>query len=376
MRPASWEDDAFQSLCGLIGCELKGAAPPEITDTSALVPMARRHRLLDILGRVPGASPDVKAALQSQVRAGLRQVAALAAIIRAAQKRGLPVIVVKGVALSMLLHGDPCRRAAGDIDLLVPPGRFMAAAELLMELGYTLDPDGPPLSAMEGGNQHIRDLTFIGHGQRIELHRRLYELSTRLPGDFDILWSHRSDLTVGPVTIPTIGPVHLALYLLVHGHGHDWERLRWLLDLALLLRQPGLMEMLQQQARQYRVERAHGQALALIGHLFGPLPAFPVAGAVPARPVRMMMVYGMGMEPSPKTTTWFIHRLGHKWRDYRLHDGLGDFLSAMSRDLGTSVGDMALFKLPPGLAWLYPFLRPVGFLWRNFRPGRRERHPP
>src|SRR5262249_29886615 len=31
----------------------------------------------------------------------------------------------------------------------------------------------------------------------------------------------------------------LVLYLCVHGAGHAWERLRWLVDLAALLRAPG-----------------------------------------------------------------------------------------------------------------------------------------
>ncbi len=368
MRQASSDDDAFQSLCGLIGTLLSGAPLPEMADPSALVPMARRHRLLDFLSRIPNAAPEVKAAYQLQVMKGLRQMAALTAIVRAAQQRGLPVMVLKGAALSMLLHGNPSQRAAGDIDLLVPASRFKAAAELLLELGYAVDTDGPPLDVMDAGNRHIRDLTFIGHGQRIELHRRLYELSARLPDDFETLWSQRTELTLGPVTVATLGPAHLALYLLVHGHGHDWERLRWLVDLALLLRQPGAVAMLREQARQFRVERACAQALALIGHLLGPQPDMPAPHSVPVRPLLRMKAYGETKPLPSDGMAWFRYRLEHKWRDYRLHDGFGDFLAAAMRDLTTSSGDITLFGLPPGLTWLYPVLRPIGFLWRNFRP--------
>ncbi len=368
MREASWKDDALQSLCRVIGDSLSGTALPDRADPDTLVPLARWHRLLDFLGRVPNATPEVKAALRSQALRGLRQAAALTTILDAARQRGLPVLVLKGVALSLLLHGNPSQRAAGDIDLLVPPDRFRVAADLLLELGYTVDGDGPPLDIADTGSSHIRDLTFIGHGQRIELHRRLYELSTRLPDNFETFWSQRSELALGPVTVATLGPAHLALYLLVHGHGHDWERLRWLVDLALLLRQPGAVAMLREQARQFRVERACAQALALIGHLFGPQPGIPAPRRVPARPLRRMMAYG-GAEPMPSDgMVWLRHRLEHKWRDYRLHDGLGDFLGAAARDLTTSSGDLTLFRLPRGLTWLYPVLRPIGFLWRNFRP--------
>lgn len=377
MRPTIGEEgEAFRFLCDLVASEIRGeaaSAGTQAIDPSSLVPLARRHRVLGLLSQLSQLRhPALHAAIVAQARAGLRQAAALIAIMTAAQKRGLALMVLKGLPLSVQLHGDPFRRGGVDIDLLVSPACFMVAADLLMELGYVPDPDGPPLSAMAGGNQHIRDLTFIGHGQIVELHRRLYELSSRLPSDFDVLWRDRAEVALGPARVATLGEQHLALYLLVHGHGHDWERLRWLLDLALLLTRPGAMERLDAQARQFRVERARTQALALINHLFGPLPGFPAIGAVPARPLQRMAQYGTGIEPTAKSVAWFGFRLGQKWRDYRLHDGTVDFLMALTRDLAANADDMTLFKLPSGLTWLYPLLRPIGFLWRNVLPALRS----
>lgn len=375
MRPTTGqEEDAFRFLCDLVASDIKGEAPSaclQTVDPSALVSLAWRHRVLGLLSRLPQPPAALRAAILSQAQTGLRQAAALVAITTAAQKRGLALMVLKGLPLSVQLHGDPFRRGGVDIDLLVSPACFMAAANLLMELGYVPDPDGPPLAAMTGGSQHIRDLTFIGHGQLVELHRRLYELSSRLPSDFDTLWRDRAEVALGPARVATLGDQHLALYLLVHGHGHDWERLRWLLDLALLLIRPGAMERLEAQARQFRVQRARTQALALISHLFGPLPGFPANDAVPVRPLRRMAQYGARMQLVPKSAAWFAFTLGQKWRDYRLHDGAADFLMALSRDLGANAGDMTLFRLPPGLIWLYPLLRPIGFLWRNVLPALR-----
>lgn len=375
MRPTTGEEeDAFRFLCDLIASDIRGEVPSvcmQAIDPSALVSLARRHRVLGLLSRLPQPPAALRTAILSQAQAGLRQAAALIAIITAAQTRGVALMVLKGLPLSVQLHGDPFRRGGVDIDLLVSPACFMAAADLLMELGYVPDPDGPPLAAMTGGSQHIRDLTFIGHGQIVELHRRLYELSSRLPNDFDMLWRDRADVALGPVRVAMLGDQHLALYLLAHGYGHDWERLRWLLDLALLLIRPGTMEMLEAQARQFRVQRARTQALALISHLFGPLPGFSAIGAVPVRPLRRMAQYGVRMQLAPKSAAWFAFSLGQKWRDYRLHDGAADFLRALSRDLAANAGDMTLFKLPPGLTWLYPLLRPIGFLWRNVLPALR-----
>lgn len=367
MRQASSDDDAFRCLCELIRMSLSGAPLPEMADPSALVPMARRHRLLDFLNQVPNATPDIKAAFRSQALRGLQQAAALTTILNAAQQRGLPVLVLKGVALSLLLHGNPSQRAASDIDLLVPSDRFRMAADLLLDLGYVVDADGPPLDVADAGSRHIRDLTFIGHGQRIELHRRLYELSTRLPDDFETFWSQRTELALGSMTVATLGPAHLALYLLVHGHGHDWERLRWLVDLALLLRRPGALAMLLEQARRFRVVRALTQALALIAHLFGPQPDMPAPQKVPARPLQMMTVYGVPATAPANSWVWFRELLEYKWRYYRLHDGLADFLPAAWQDMMASSTDMTLVRFPSGLRWLYPVLWPIGFVWRNVR---------
>lgn len=60
-----------------------------------------------------------------------------------------------------------------------------------------------------------------------------------IPCDFDRLWREREEVSVGGALIATLPRRHLPLYLCVHGAGHCWERLRWLIDLAAALQQPG-----------------------------------------------------------------------------------------------------------------------------------------
>jgi hypothetical protein len=43
---------------------------------------------------------------------------------------------------------------------------------------------------------------------------------------------------IGQTAIATPSRHRLALYLCTHGAGHCWERLRWLTDLAAVLREP------------------------------------------------------------------------------------------------------------------------------------------
>ena len=115
------------------------------------------------------------------------------------------------------------------------------------------------------------------------------------------------------------------------------------------------------------LDQAERRALALIGHLFGPQPGLPAAQSVPDRPLLMMKAYGVAPTAPANGWVWLRELLEYKWRYYRLHDGLTDFLSAAWQDVGTSSKDMPLFRLPRGLRWLYPVLWPIGFLWRNIR---------
>jgi hypothetical protein len=41
------------------------------------------------------------------------------------------------------------------------------------------------------------------------------------------------------ISLPALPPVHLTVYLAVHGLHHGWKRLRWLADIALRLNHPG-----------------------------------------------------------------------------------------------------------------------------------------
>lgn len=61
---------------------------------------------------------------------------ATADILRAFDAAGVPLLVMKGVALGMLIYPDPMLRPLSDIDLAVAPADLTRTLHLLRELGY------------------------------------------------------------------------------------------------------------------------------------------------------------------------------------------------------------------------------------------------
>jgi Uncharacterised nucleotidyltransferase len=118
-------------------------------DPTSLAESLRARRLLPTLGprieEILGAAvdEDFRVRVQRAVEVARRQGAflemisdRLAAALTAAGVRSSPL---KGPKLSEFLYGDPGRRLAGDIDLLIDPHQLTRAVEVVREFGY-----GPP----------------------------------------------------------------------------------------------------------------------------------------------------------------------------------------------------------------------------------------
>src|SRR5439155_17159323 len=84
-----------------------------------------------------------------------------------------------------------------------------------------------------------------------------------LPCDFAALWREREEVSLGGTVFATLPRRHLALYLCAHGAGHGWERLRWLVDLALALEEPGSVDAALQTAGEAGLEAAMLHAVML-----------------------------------------------------------------------------------------------------------------
>ena len=83
--------------------------------------------------------------------------------------RGIPVMLIKGIAAARLHYDEPGERPMRDIDLLVPSDAHREAADSLLAIGYS---DAGPASE-RGAFHHARTLKKTGAA--IDLHRSIVQ---------------------------------------------------------------------------------------------------------------------------------------------------------------------------------------------------------
>lgn len=71
-----------------------------------------------------------------QTRYGMSQAAELVRVSENVKRAGLEMVVLKGLALSVVAFGNLTMRSHGDIDLLVRPEQVLQFEQVLLGLGY------------------------------------------------------------------------------------------------------------------------------------------------------------------------------------------------------------------------------------------------
>jgi hypothetical protein len=245
----------------------------------AWLALVERHRVGAFLAqRTP---PALRAAWPDPVRLRLEEISvattrrALAAaadqrcLVRLLDSQGIPVLAVKGSALAEQLYGGLGRRHVGDIDLLVRRGDVVRADGAIQVAGWRRTRPDFRLTPLQTRRylQIKPEFEYLRGqpSQRLELLWRLEGLP-----DSPAIWSNAVTGTLGGDPLRTLDPSTNTLYLSQHRARHAWYRLFWLVDIALLLEDPGLdWEATASVARDTGVERPLLQAGALAHDLLG-----------------------------------------------------------------------------------------------------------
>ncbi|MBF0129132.1 MAG: nucleotidyltransferase family protein [Alphaproteobacteria bacterium] len=329
----------------------------------------------------PPPPEDVVAALRRRIVADGRRCLVIASeLVRLNalfQSAGLQVMVLKGVPLSRQIHDDIATRGAGDIDLIASAERMWEVDEVLVTAGYrrkaSLMSDrhraAYRLWAKEMGYRHPE------LGVYVELHWRLTKNPRLLHIDFGQLWDGRDSVGIGGAAIPAMSRGQLPVYLCVHGALHGWERLRWLLDLADLLEDAEEMDRAIEEARRLGLAPLMLEAIGLAGRWLGlEIPA-PVRIQIAADPqvkrldaLRLRFMSGPAWYRRPGR---FAYAVSLRKRRHALKPGWRYRTSEIVSDLACP-SDWEAISLPAGMIWLYPFLRPWGWLVRLWQARKPE----
>jgi len=180
-------------------------------------------------------------------------------------------------------HGAMGWRTNHDIDLVVAPEDMVRAHRSLAALGLRrIEPEGDAEpETLDTGLMRSKDWVYLGGTGDlvIELHHRLFDnhhLCTQ--GLFD---RARRVSLFGQTVVETLGEEDGPAYFALHGALHAWSRLKWLIDMAFVLRalEGDALGRLLDAHRGKAGERALGQAMMLCRDLFG--VRWPETGAMP-----------------------------------------------------------------------------------------------
>jgi hypothetical protein len=360
------------------------AAHPDWADVCRL---AREHRVAShvFAALKASGSPNIPAwsleelrrASFADARSALMQVAEINRLLAALQAASVPVLVLKGVALSVQLFGDVGRRRARDIDLLVAPANRERADAALRTMGYRSRRwSAADQAAVE---RCVKDAEYFhsSTGACVELHTRLTDNADMLAWDFASLWHEREEVLVGATVIPTLPRHRLAVYLCVHGASHGWQRLRWLADLAAVLADAAGVSAAIAAARAEGLGAAMMQAAALAHRTIGlPVSNEDLTRAAENSEVARLdflllrFFAGSVFSTAPAPYSWAWRKRYSFWlRLYRLALKNGRrYRTIEIARAWISPADRSALRLPPALSALYPVLRPVGWLVRRSPP--------
>jgi len=249
----NWSDELLLALCtGDLGpaaqAQIAGllAQPidwPRLSELAALhgvVGLVRRKlAALELQASVPAPAWQAMEAAATQIAFDamlhLRETEGMAAALGQA---GIQPLLLKGQALADLLYDDPLIRPASDIDLLIWRDEVTAAQEALAAIGYA-PPSRGWLSRQLAHGYHIslEREAWPGRAVLLELH---WDLGGRGLFGYDLAaWRSRSQtFALDGVASPVqrFSPEDQLLHLALHMRKHRYVGLRWLVDVAELLR--------------------------------------------------------------------------------------------------------------------------------------------
>jgi hypothetical protein len=134
----------------------------------------------------------------------------------ALNRANIDVLLLKGSALAATVYESFEARPMRDIDILVRPGQAEKAREIMLSVGWGVDP-GVPDDISYGTHQHLPPLRDLGgSGLHLEIHRSI--LPARHPFRFtdDEIWDAACPVALGAGRALVMHPTHHAVHIAIH----------------------------------------------------------------------------------------------------------------------------------------------------------------
>lgn len=355
---------------------LAAQAPVDLhpSKATAFLELVHREGLAPVVLSVHSRSQPAIAELSPFVLAGLKEQkqaqqldslllsSALVRALRALERAGVAAIPFKGPTLAYTYYGDISLRSYGDVDILVPRERILHAKQVLLQMGYE-----PEHDLTEADEQHYLDqrLAYAFHHPEtlvcIELHWSVLPVHNGSTLPSELLWQRHHRVAFQEEQVRAMDPALFVVYLCAHAAKHRWAKLKWLIDLALLLATLCRDERREvtRLAHALGFARVVGVGLCLLRDVLAVPPHPPLdalaqdAGAQTlASEVQDRWLFDELGEGPFAASTWF-----HLRERERLPDRLPFALHSLRLLVEPSEKDRAVVHLPDRLAFLYPLVR-------------------
>ncbi|MCD1161134.1 nucleotidyltransferase domain-containing protein [Peribacillus frigoritolerans] len=175
------------------------------------------------------------------------------------------LLYLKGPVIAADIYGDISLRTSKDLDILISISDLKRAEELLLSIGYEKEVVPNVLKEWKWRSHHVVYFHPLKNIQ-LEIHWRLQPFPLKEP-KFNELWDRKRVSTLTSYPVYLLGKEDLLLYLISHGARHGWFRIRWLLDVDLMLRKGFKLEDINPLISRYQNRKLVGQALILTSEL-------------------------------------------------------------------------------------------------------------
>ncbi len=370
----TFESEVWHRAHDLVGQDVGWPRLCQLSEAHGVAPLVARN--LARLGAA-GVPDEARAALEAarRVNAARNLLAArvLRRVLASLAQAGVPVIPLKGVALSESLYGDATLRVSSDIDILVPRKDMARAFAVLVGLGYDradMEPEvgAQNLNLLLASNIEYAFLPPELPRCPVELH---WDIAWRWPRDawaITDLWAEARPRPFGDVEAWALSPEWEILYLAVHAARHRWQGLKWLVDVhEICVRGEVNWAEARGKARRFGLDDVlRITVAACLALLETPIPADIAVGSLP----RWLSLF-----PSAPGSLGIWREAVHP---ARLFARPSEKLLYLARVLLLpTLAERRLVRLPAALGMLYYPLRPLrlGGKWGLdlVRAGLRER---
>jgi hypothetical protein len=194
------------------------------------------NRALGDVSDIPDSiRTDLKRAADDNVWRALRMTGELLRIMRRLRDAGITPVPWKGPILGQQAYGSPGLRMFYDLDILIRREDMDRAIDILRDDGLF---PAHPMKLREQktyiDHQGSFELQRRDDGGWVELHWAVVPTYYAPPRVVEELWERLAPVPLGRGTVDGLGPEDNFEGLCVHGSKHQFERMLWIADIAML----------------------------------------------------------------------------------------------------------------------------------------------